>query len=341
MRSYTIALLMSLSALFQSGCATKIIAIYDAGTLRETDNVSLFNGYGESVRGVRDDIGRFCTLQRDEAGLVYRERDYSGREILRKILPIRYRGNGYGQPAVSPDWRNVIYLDEIDKRLKKMTLDDLTVEVVAERLTYDDRVFGALFWVSNEEVFLEIEPSYDLEDKRQPLSEAVKINVMTRESKRVVLPDWLRMWEEGISPLRNRCAFTDNKDYIYILNLSDLVIERKVKTRMTPGCPIWSYDGTHIVYLGIGENSLNVYDLKSGDDRMVKQIHPAFGDLGARAMGGSFMVYYFGENGDPYRKYIRVLDLKDGRERTVCEPSYENIRLIDGGRKILVYVGVH
>jgi hypothetical protein len=340
MRNHTVVLLLSLIALFQSGCATKIIAIYDAGTLRETGNVSLYNGYGESVRGVRDDIGRFCTLQRDEAGLVYRERDYRGREILRKILPIRYRGDGYDQPAVSPDWSAVIYLDKVDKRLRKMSLDDLTVEVVTVRLTNDDSSVGSMFWLSADEVFLEIEPCRDLHGHRQN-SEAIKINVRTHESKRVVLPDWLKMWEEGISPLRDRCAFTDKSANIYILSLTDMFIERKIKTRMTPGCPIWSHDGSQLFYTGIGDNSLNVLDLKSGVEQMVKQIHPAFGDLGARAMGESFIVYYFGEKGDPYRKYIRVLNLMDGSDRTLCEPSYENIRLIDGGRKILAQVGVY
>ena len=158
MRKQAVALLLSLGTLLLSGCKTKIICIYDAQTLRETGSVSIFSGYGESVRGVRDDIGRFCTLQRDKTGMVYRERDYEGKEVLRKNLPFRYRGDGDDQPAVSPDWRNVIYLDEADKRLNKMSLDDLTSETISERLTQDKRFIGAMFWVSNEEVFIAIEP---------------------------------------------------------------------------------------------------------------------------------------------------------------------------------------
>ena len=333
---------LSLLCVSLCGCATKVLVIYDANTLRETGHVSIYSGYPESFRGARDDIQRFCTLQRtrDKESQVFRERDYCGNEVSRKTLPLSYRGNGYDQPAVSPDWREIIYLDNADKRLKKMSLADLSVEVVAEPLTKDDRSIGALFWISNDEVFLEIEPSYDLEDKRRRVSEAVKINVRTRELKRVVLPGWLQMWDEGISPLRDRCALTDDKA-IYIMNLSDMVVERKIDTRKPPGHPIWSYDGAHILYRGLVENSLNLYDLKTGVDRMVKQIHPSFGMLTGRAMGESTVIYYFGEKGDPYREYIRVLNLRDSSERTMNASRYGYFRLIDGGRKILAHVDVY
>jgi len=341
--------LFGFSSLFIIGCEPSVdIRIADLTPTITVHDIYTSGGYREAISTINNKKNCFYTVQRVGNKLKIRTRDFNGKEINTKLIPLLKEGYaGSNDIKISPDCTKIIYYNDDTYDLMMYNINTNVSSILMHNISSSCVYLLKLDFITSDTLLIALSEDDSLERK---YAEILKFNI-TKRKKTIIHTSSITdtYWRDfNISPDKTQLAYCNHSN----IRIIDLTTTPKTKTialihnidYLSASFTSWSPNGENIAYTE--DNHCKIYNIKT---KTVKTINSYPQDAicyELKFINNKQLIYLLGIPGKGKMSHygyqpLRILDIKTGKDIKMVN-NFQlngNLYIVKDGKKIIGEVG--